>query len=196
MKPIFINPQLLDKINAKAQKIAAHWDYPKDQFFQVFTMVACIELGQTRRCFYHNNGIIFDGWNGYRSALDKSDPNPYSAYQGFYRMEPNQWLGWSLHLVNVAKDDEVRRNQLSRCNLIYHLWLEWEPEPCVWGFINFQDFYTEEEAHTALEAYQDKSWVKRWLIDYSDISGCWRLKVETVGKKAGLRNSWRGRVAI
>ena len=197
MKPIFVTPQLLEKINTKAQKFASQWDYPKDQFFQIYTMVACIELGQTEKCFYHKNGIVFDGWNGYRhTATDMSDPNPYSAYQGFYRMEPNQMLGWSLYMIYRADGDEARQKQLSHCNNVYHLWLEWEPEPRVWGFLNFQDFYTEQEAQTALEAYQGKSWVKRWLIDYSDMSGCWRLKIETVGKKTGLRNSWKARVAI
>lgn len=192
MNPVFLTQELLEKFNAKAQEIAAHWDYPKDQFFQVYTMVATIELGLTDRCFYFGDGIIFDGWNGYwHTAADKNDPNPYSAYNGFYRMERNQMAGWSCYLIYRASD---KQDQLSRCNSAYGYWFEWEEQPKVWGYTSFQEYYTEAEAQEALVPYQGKKTTKRWSIKYSDMSGCYRLRIEST-KKTGLRNCWRGRIA-
>lgn len=188
MKTIFVNPKIIKKIQKKVNKLAARWDYPKDEIFQLWEMVATIELGMSEKTFYDKDGIIHDGWNGYQD-YDNSDVDPRRAWGGFYRLEKNQMAGWSVYMIAQADNKEA---QATRCTNAYGWWFHWEPVEMVWGYQGFQDFYTEDEAQQALAKLTN---IKQSEIRYSDMSGCYQLKVATTRRKPALKHVWRERVA-
>ena len=89
--PIFVNPQLIQKIQAKTNRLEAKWNVDDDRIFQVWQMVATIELGLAEKVFYDGDGITCDGWNGYKD-FENSCRNPARAFGGFYRTEKHQIL--------------------------------------------------------------------------------------------------------
>jgi hypothetical protein len=187
----FINPQLIAKIQKKTGELCVRWDVPQDEMFQVFQMVATIELGLASLVFYDGDGLTCDGWNGYKGS-ENSCRNPRSAWGGFYRQEKNQMAGWSVYLIDNAED---KMAQADRCSNAYGYWFIWEDEPRVWGFKGFEDFYTEEERDERADELEDLPHVKKVeRHPVSEHSGCYRLETWTTVKKAGLRNEWKERV--
>lgn len=190
---IFINPQLIDKIEKKVDELAAAWDYPKDQRFQLFQMVATIEAGYAQKVFYFDNGLVCDGWNGYKSWTEKNDPDPKAAWQGFYRTEPHQMVGWSIYMITQA-DDKLA--QADRCWSAYGYRFHWENEPQVWGYRGWQDFYTEDEADQAIEALaQDKHIISISNPKFLEMSWMWRIEATSTRKKPALKNVYKERVS-
>jgi hypothetical protein len=63
---IFINPQLIAKIEEKVNRLMIDWEINPNERHMVYQMTAAIESGVDTKVFYHNDGIVCDGWNGYR----------------------------------------------------------------------------------------------------------------------------------
>lgn len=190
---IFVNPQLIARIDKKVDKLMVRWDYPKDQRFQLFEMVATIELGYAKKTFYWEDGLVCDGWNGYRSYTEKNDPNPYHAWQGFYRSEPHQMVGWSVYMIAGAED---KKAQEEMCRRAYGYDFHWEDEPMIWGYRAWQDFYTEDEAAQAVEALaQDKHVISISNPKFLDMSWMWRIEATSTRKKPDLKNVYKERVS-
>jgi len=190
---IFISPQLVAKVEKKVNRLIADWEIDPSERHTVYQMVATIESGVDTKVFYRNDGIVCDGWNGYRHyQADRVDPNPRSAFQGFYRTDKYQMVGWSIYTIASAEDKEA---QASRCNLAYSLHLIWEDRPMCWGFVSFQDYCTPEEQEEAASALQLKPHVKRITCEpKSEMSWMYRLRVQTTRKKSGLKTEWRERI--
>jgi hypothetical protein len=191
---IFVNPQLIAKIEEKVNRLMSDWEINPNERHTVYQMVGAIESGVDTKVFYHENGIVCDGWNGYRHyQADRVDPNPRSAFDGFYRTDKYQMVGWSIYLIANAEDKEA---QATRCQNAYGYWLIWEDRPMVWGFKSWQDYYTTEEQEAAASALQSQPHVKRVDLEgESEWSGMYRLKVETTCKKSGLKNERKERIA-
>jgi hypothetical protein len=191
---IFINPQLIAKIEEKVNRLMIDWEINPNERHMVYQMTAAIESGVDTKVFYHNDGIVCDGWNGYRHyQADRVDPDPRSAFQGFYRTDKYQMIGWSIYLIAQAANKE---KQAQRCQNAYGHWFVWEDKPMCWGFVSFQDYYTPEEQEAAASALQAKPHVKRVICEpKSKTSWMYRLRAETTRKKSGLRNEWRERIA-
>lgn len=191
---IFVNPQLIERIEEKVARLMGHWDIDPNERHTVYQMVATIESGIETKVFYHKGGLVCDGWNGYRHHLtDMTDPNPRSAFNGFYRTDKNRMVGWSIYMIAQANDKEA---QASRCSLCYGYQFIWEPAPYVWGFASFEDFYTQEEQEAAANVLKAQPHVKRVICEpRSEMSWMYRLRCETTRKKSGLRTEWQQRVA-
>lgn len=191
MNHIFVNPKVTEKIQTKVNKLAKVWDYDKNDLFQLYQMVATIESGLAERTFYDKNGIVVDGWNGYKD-FDNQNVNPKSAWGGFYRMEKAQMVGWSIYMIANAED---KHDQASRCTNAYGYWFVWEEEPRVWGYKGWQEFYTEDEANQFVSTLTGNH-IKSLELKHSDISGCWRVTVTTTRRKPNTTTVYRERVAV
>jgi hypothetical protein len=192
MPYIFINPELIKKIEKKVDKLMADWDIDPNERHTIWQMVGTIESGTETRLFYDDNGLVFDGWNGYK-GLENKNPNPRGAFGGFYRTDKHQMVGWSIYLISQADDKE---SQASRCSLVYGYQFIWEDCPHVWGFYSFQDYYTPEEQAEAAARLACQKHVKKIVQEpKSEMSWMYRVVVETTQKKSGLQNEWRQRVA-
>jgi len=195
---VFVNPDLLKRIDNKVQELAQRWDYPDNQIFQLWQMVGTIESEIATKTHYWGDGIICNGWNGYDDTgpSGQGGEDPYRAWGGFYRQEPTQMVGWSIYLMHRAyKDGEPVEDVANRCTNVYGHWLIWEPEARVWGFRGFQDYYTEAEAQNVLASEQGRRGFKRGNVSYSDISGCYRVNVQNSCAKPRLRDVWKERIA-
>lgn len=191
MNHIFVNPKTLEKIQAKAYELAKTWGYDHNDFFQLYQMVATIESGLAERTFYDKDGIVVDGWNGYRNS-NNQDVSPKSAWGGFYRLEKSQMVGWSIYMIARADD---KHDQANRCTNAYGHWLVWEEETRVWGYRGWQEFYTEEEAQQFASNLTGKH-IKSIDLQYSDMSGCWRVMITTTRQKPKMTTVYRERVAV
>jgi hypothetical protein len=190
---IFINPQLINKIEKKVKQLVSDWNIDKNETHTIWQMVATIESGMETKLFYDNNGLVFDGWNGYKGS-ENSNPDPCSAFGGFYRIDKHQMVGWSIYLITQADD---KKKQANRCSLVYGYNFIWEDKQMCWGFSSFEDYYTEEEQIMAANELRQQRHVKRVELEpESEWSGMHRIRAQTTRKKSGLRTEWRERVAI
>jgi hypothetical protein len=190
---IFINPQLISKIEKKVNKLVARWNIDKNEIHTIWQMVATIESGMETKLFYDNDGLVYDGWNGYKDS-ENSNPNPSSAFGGFYRGCKHQMVGWSIYLISKADNKE---DQANHCSLTYGYQFIWEDCQRVWGFSSFEDFYTEEEQKIAANELRGQKHVKRIELEpKSEMSWTYRLRVTTTRKKSGLRTEWKERVVV
>jgi hypothetical protein len=193
MTYIFVNPQLINKIQKKVNELVERWNIHRDEIHTIFQMVATIESGMETKLFYDKDGLRYDGWNGYKNYENTSDANPSSAFGGFYRLDRHQMVGWSIYLIYQAEDKEA---QASHCSLTYSYQLIWENEPRVWGFTSFEDYYTPEEQEAAADKLRGQKHVKRLTLEpKSEMSWMYRLRVQTTRKKSGLKTEWKERVA-
>ena len=191
MKTIFINPQLIKKIQNKVDTLAARWNYHPNDLHTLWQMVATIEAGYSENLFYDGEGIVCDGWNGHRN-FDNTNPDPNQAFGGFYRSDPAKMVGWSIYVIARAED---KPDQAERCWSAYGYRFWWEDKPMVWGFMGREDYYTEAKAQDAAKEFQAKKSTKRSKIEYSEFSGMWRLTVETTRNKPTLNHVWKERIA-
>ncbi len=191
MKTIFVNPQLIEKIQKKVDTLAARWNYQTNDLHCLWQMVATIESGHSEKIFYDGDGIVCDGWNGYKK-IDNANPDPNQAFGGFYRLEPHKMIGWSIYLIARRNDKQA---QADSCYSAYGYRFWWEEQPMIWGFLGRQDYYTEAETIEAANEYQAKKSTKRTKIGYGEFSGMWRLTVETTRQKPTLKHAWKERIA-
>lgn len=191
---IFITPNLIEKIEEKTDQLTRDWNIHKDEYWTVYQMVATIESGVETRLFYDGNGLVYDGWNGYK-GMDNDNPDPSAAYGGFYRGD-NRMIGWSIYMI-VRAEVEDKQSQIARCWSAYSLDLVWEDENMVWGFYSYQDFYTADDQAAAAAKFEGQRHVKRVVLEEENqFSGMYRMVVETTRKKLGLKNEWKQRVVV
>lgn len=189
MKYHFVTQQLLDKVSRRADEMAAKWDYPKEQYWQLWQMIATVEIGMAKATRFEDGGIVVRGWNdgGFLN------PDPNIAWGGFYRLERNQMVGNTLWLVKHAEDKDA---ELMRVAPVYGFYsMIWENESRVWGYRGYQDYYDEKAANDALEAVDDLlgNRMKRGTVRYLELSGMYRVEVEATQKPA-LDNVHRERI--
>lgn len=191
MKTTFVNSDTMMTITRKTDKMAARWNYPKEQYWQLWQMVATVEIGMGTVTRFDDEGIAVWGWNdgGYYN------PDPNQAWGGFYRLEKNQMAGWTLHLVNQAEDKEKEMERVSRIYGFYNL--IWEDEPHVWGYIGQQSFYNEWEADLALATEKEDlaNRFKRGEVRYSEMSGMWTVIIEAT-KRPAFKDVYRARIKV
>lgn len=179
----FIGPKILKKIDRKVKQIRQV--YPNGcQDWQLFDMVASVVAGVAEKTFFDGNGIVVDGWNGYRSYTEKNNPNPDSAWGGFYRTEKAQMLGTAIRYARHAQSnggnaEEVFRNAADTYG--FRDWY-WEPVERIWGYRAIAQFYSEQEARDVEAQITKLTGYRRHTLELSEMSGMWRLIWETSRK--------------
>ena len=194
-KLIFITNELLEKIDRKVTKICQHWDVPSSKRFQVWQMVATVESGLAKKTtVIKGKGILVDGWNGYKDLPDTWSLDPVKAWNGFYRTEPAQMVGWILLLV-WREQPADRQQRLEKLRSTHGYQLEWEDGPRVWGYSAWEDFDTQRLAVDTLANLKGAMGgrLKSYSVSYRETTGCWRVSVKATAK-TGLRNEHRARV--
>lgn len=189
---IYITPDLIKRMDAKVERLMTDWNIHRNELHTLWQMVATIEAGQETRLFYDGNGLVYDGWNGYK-GMENDDLDPNSAWGGFYRGD-NTMVGWAIYLIAGADN---KQDQCKICWRAYHKSFVWEEKEMVWGFYSYKDFYTQADQAEEAVRFENQPHVKRVARQgESESSGMYRLIVETTRKKSGLKNEWKQRVAV
>jgi len=184
----FVSPEFLSKVQETAARMVEEWDYPRDRAFQVVYMVGTIMIGGAKITKFHECpetgkiGIVVRGWNS------ESNPNPYSAWGGFYRMERGQDYGTILHFATSegCAGWESPGHCITAGGSKMGLYdLVCEDRPMAWDYAPFVDCRTWEEALELYTTIQETApRLKRITVEHSLVSGCYRVRWETTVKPA------------
>lgn len=177
-KYTFINPENLLQIQRVAAEMAAHWSYDPDLAWQVWDMVGTVMSGKAEITRFEDGGIIVEGWN----SGGFHNPDPASAWGGFYRLERQQMIGTLLRYVF----NEQPERRAERFDDLRYKWqaydLIWEPQGRAWGWRGWEQFYRQEEAEARQALLQKDPRCKRTRIRHLEMIGMWVCEWETTRK--------------
>lgn len=195
MKYIFINHDALSRVGKNTHRILKANPDSFIQDWQLMEMVATIESGLAYRTVYHKDSIVVGGWNGYiekdGSVLllgqNNESVDPYGAWGGFYRTENMKQLGRTISLLLKDREEgkeieDGRQLGIFKGKDNKNYVVIFEAAEKIWGYVAWKDCYTENEAQDILDAQSKKSGFKRGAVEYGEMSGCYRVRIESSRK--------------
>lgn len=200
-KTNIVNPNLFSRIQDNVSRIMESHPDSHIQEWQLFEMVAVIESGHATDIAYNGDGLVCYGWNGYRN-MENPHTDPYKAWNGFFRMEKGKMAGTMLNLAKLMFEDGKPEDQITdflysySCRVgVHSYWIFETNSDMLWGYKAYRDYYTMADAEDGRAVEQQKDGFKRAKVVYSDVTGMYRLCIETSRKPAGFKRFERARIA-